>query len=206
MSTISRSYASWFKWSVFENSENNWSDSICARRHSIWKVTTKVLIISSQVSYYYFSCCIDYIAAAHIKADAIIHFGPTCFSQTMTSLPYLNIFEKHTLDIDKFKTDVIEINVSNNISVVLDTDYLYQIGKIMYINYIFVLKSILSDDFKKAFNGHDVSINGITDGNDYKNRIVIFVATDKRKLRNFAFTVNGKCININLNSLTSQNN
>ena len=30
----------------------------------------------------YAPCCVDDIAAQHIKADCIIHYGPACFSKT----------------------------------------------------------------------------------------------------------------------------
>ena len=45
----------------------------------------------------YGSCCIDEVAAEHVNADAIIHYGRACLSPT-THLPVLHIFTKQPLD------------------------------------------------------------------------------------------------------------
>ena len=47
----------------------------------------------------YGECCVDGIAAKHVGADSIIHFGDTCFSFTET-LPVLYIFTQCLLDVD----------------------------------------------------------------------------------------------------------
>lgn len=39
----------------------------------------------------YASCCVDAIAAAHVKADALVHFGLACFSPAPESLPVLHV-------------------------------------------------------------------------------------------------------------------
>lgn len=49
----------------------------------------------------YGSCCVDEIAAEHVKADAIVHFGHACLSSSKR-LPVLYIFEKKELNIDTF--------------------------------------------------------------------------------------------------------
>lgn len=84
------------------------------------------------------SCCIDYIAAAHINADAIIHFGPVCFSTNLGNIPHLNIFEKHNLQIGKLKHDLHELINSNEVVIVADTDYFHKFGiKLIYIYFLF---------------------------------------------------------------------
>ncbi|XP_076355069.1 diphthamide biosynthesis 2 isoform X1 [Tachypleus tridentatus] len=45
----------------------------------------------------YGSCCVDEVAAEHVSADAIIHFGHSCLSST-SRLPVLYIFGKQPLD------------------------------------------------------------------------------------------------------------
>lgn len=77
-----------------------------------------------------FSCCIDYIAAAHINADAIIHFGPVCFSKTSANVPYLNIYEKYDLDVEKLKASFQEKLHGENmgISILIDSGYIYRTG------------------------------------------------------------------------------
>nr|XP_022899702.1 2-(3-amino-3-carboxypropyl)histidine synthase subunit 2 [Onthophagus taurus] len=46
----------------------------------------------------YESCCVDYITAQHINADAIIHFGPRCSSEWTETIPCLCIYEKDDLN------------------------------------------------------------------------------------------------------------
>ena len=36
---------------------------------------------SVHVHVYIFSCCVDEVAAEHIDADAIIHYGPSCLTR-----------------------------------------------------------------------------------------------------------------------------
>ncbi|KAL1130670.1 hypothetical protein AAG570_011912 [Ranatra chinensis] len=50
---------------------------------------------------FFFSCCVDEVAAEHVKADAIIHYGHACLSP-VTRLPVLYVFPKATLDTTKF--------------------------------------------------------------------------------------------------------
>lgn len=94
------------------------------------------MIISTKITLNYFSCCIDYIAAAHINADAIIHFGPVCLSQSIGTIPYLNIFDKHDLNVDNFKIDVQDLVASFNVVIVIDTIYLHKFGKEINLNII----------------------------------------------------------------------
>ncbi|ESK91334.1 diphthamide biosynthesis [Moniliophthora roreri MCA 2997] len=47
----------------------------------------------------YGSCCVDEVAAQHVDADAMIHYGYACMSQTYR-LPVFYVFGKKNLDID----------------------------------------------------------------------------------------------------------
>lgn len=101
-------------------------------------------IIITKITLNYFSCCIDYIAAAHINADAIIHFGPVCFSQSIGTIPYLNIFDKHDLNIDKFHMDVQDLIACYEVVIVIDTIYLHKFGKEINIKMIPYLHMFLN--------------------------------------------------------------
>ncbi|CAG8645487.1 9803_t:CDS:10 [Paraglomus brasilianum] len=46
----------------------------------------------------YGSCCVDEIAAQHVNADFIVHYGRSCLSRT-TRLPVLYVFGKKTIDV-----------------------------------------------------------------------------------------------------------
>ncbi|KAJ3664629.1 hypothetical protein Zmor_000182 [Zophobas morio] len=80
----------------------------------------------------YESCCVDYVAANHVNADAIIHFGPVCFSKTSATIPYLNIYEKKWPDLDELHQTLTEThkNWDPNLVILLDTDFIHLQAKI----------------------------------------------------------------------------
>lgn len=45
----------------------------------------------------YGSCCVDEVAASHIDADAMIHFGPACLSR-ISRLPVFYVFPTRTFN------------------------------------------------------------------------------------------------------------
>jgi len=45
----------------------------------------------------YSACCVDEIAAEHVDADVVVHYGRSCLSPT-SRLPVLYVFTKHELD------------------------------------------------------------------------------------------------------------
>ena len=45
----------------------------------------------------YGSCCVDEVAAAHVAADAVVHYGHTCLSPT-ARVPALYVFPRHAID------------------------------------------------------------------------------------------------------------
>ncbi|XP_065082369.1 2-(3-amino-3-carboxypropyl)histidine synthase subunit 2-like [Ochlerotatus camptorhynchus] len=49
----------------------------------------------------YGSCCVDEIAAAHVGADAMIHFGHACLSRS-ARLPIKYVFFRGKLSVDRF--------------------------------------------------------------------------------------------------------
>ncbi|XP_078434777.1 diphthamide synthesis DPH2 family protein [Wolffia australiana] len=47
----------------------------------------------------YGSCCVDEVAASHVDADCVVHYGHACCSPTST-LPALFVFRKMPIDVD----------------------------------------------------------------------------------------------------------
>lgn len=72
----------------------------------------------------YGSCCVDEIAAEHVNADSIVHYGRACLSPT-ARLPVLYIFTINALElnpvIETFKTTF----PNKNEKIVLAADVLY---------------------------------------------------------------------------------
>jgi diphthamide biosynthesis protein 2 len=56
------------------------------------------LIILADTSYG--ACCVDEIAAEHVDADAVVHYGRACLSPT-SRLPVVYVFTKRQLDLSK---------------------------------------------------------------------------------------------------------
>ncbi|KAJ8984110.1 hypothetical protein NQ317_017319 [Molorchus minor] len=110
----------------------------------------------------YESCCIDYIAAAHINADAIIHFGPICFSKTSANIPYLSIYDKHELEIGKLIT-------KNQITILVDSPYIHRIDELL-------------SAFGSYSNVHIQTID--EDPLIIKSKLIVFIGDNKRKLIN----------------------
>lgn len=89
-----------------------------------------MLYLPFKYSIFICSCCIDYIAAAHVQGDAIVHFGPRCGSIALGSIPHLDIYDYHKLDSDALKEAVTSMfDNSMNISIILDNSYINLVGK-----------------------------------------------------------------------------
>ncbi|OMJ14199.1 Diphthamide biosynthesis protein 2 [Smittium culicis] len=61
------------------------------------------------------SCCVDEVAASHVNADLIVHYGNTCLSHT-SRIPVLYVYSNHHIDImdaaSKISTNIDSINPS----------------------------------------------------------------------------------------------
>lgn len=70
----------------------------------------------------YGECCVDEVAAEHIGADSVIHFGNACLTPTQR-LPVLYIFTDLPLNLAKFQATLAEKVAGENIAVVYDLQY-----------------------------------------------------------------------------------
>jgi len=61
----------------------------------------------------YGSCCVDEVAAEHMNADAIIHFGHSCLSPT-EKLPILYVFGKSLLCLDSLLQNMGTVVTAND--------------------------------------------------------------------------------------------
>ncbi|XP_066255722.1 2-(3-amino-3-carboxypropyl)histidine synthase subunit 2 [Euwallacea similis] len=123
----------------------------------------------------YESCCIDYVAAAHINADAIIHFGPICFSKSSENLPYLNVYEKKTISVTEL--DKVLAKEENEMLVLLDDEYIH--------SYDHICKAF-------AYKPNIVVMKIDDDLSDINNNTIVFVGRNKRKLMNISLSFKSK--------------
>ncbi|KAG7293888.1 hypothetical protein NEMBOFW57_003948 [Staphylotrichum longicolle] len=73
----------------------------------------------------YSSCCVDEIAAEHIDADVVVHYGRSCLSPT-SRLPVIYVFTHHNLDRDETLAAFEQQYPDKSAAVVLMADVTYQ--------------------------------------------------------------------------------
>ncbi|KAL4072116.1 diphthamide biosynthesis protein [Scleroderma citrinum] len=84
----------------------------------------------------YGSCCVDEVAAQHVNADLIVHYGHACLSQT-SRLPVIYVFGKKPIDAIACANHIADLIISKDLpcpsSVVIrhDVAYSYQAGEII---------------------------------------------------------------------------
>lgn len=80
----------------------------------------------------YSSCCVDEIAAEHVDADVVVHYGRSCLSPT-SRLPVIYVFTKHPLDETSaqaaFKADFPDIH--SKVIVMADVTYQHHVGSLV---------------------------------------------------------------------------
>lgn len=76
----------------------------------------------------YGSCCVDEIAAAHIDADAIIHFGHACLSK-VSRLPVHYVFPNFIIKPELLRDEIIQLDTSGGVLIFYDVGYFYSLGK-----------------------------------------------------------------------------
>ena len=86
---------------LYPNSQVFWVPNVFRSRDPIILIFRVAILGDTS----YGECCVDGIAAKHVGADSIIHFGDTCFSFTET-LPVLYIFTQCILDVDDLNCEI----------------------------------------------------------------------------------------------------
>jgi len=91
--------------------------------------TGKKVFVLADTSYG--SCCVDEVAAEHVEADLIIHYGRACLSQTRR-LPVLYVFGKWPVDVQScmeqfqqmFPDPEVSWRLPSNVCVFIPMSYL----------------------------------------------------------------------------------
>lgn len=87
----------------------------------------------------YGSCCVDEVAAEHVGADCIVHYGGTCLSPSRR-LPLMYVFERRPVDLRACAAAFKELHPDTQAQVVL----LYDVN---YAHAIPDLLALLSPDY-----------------------------------------------------------
>ncbi|XP_076840859.1 2-(3-amino-3-carboxypropyl)histidine synthase subunit 2 [Brachyhypopomus gauderio] len=98
------------------------------------KVKTYVLGDTS-----YGSCCVDEVAAEHVAAECVVHYGRSCLSPP-TRLPVMYVFGRRPIDVQRCAAIFKELfpNGGSHVVVLYDVTYSHAIDD---------LRSILNDDY-----------------------------------------------------------
>uniref|UniRef100_A0A8B9PQ55 2-(3-amino-3-carboxypropyl)histidine synthase subunit 2 n=1 Tax=Apteryx owenii TaxID=8824 RepID=A0A8B9PQ55_APTOW len=72
----------------------------------------------------YGSCCVDEVAAEHVGAEALVHYGPACLSPC-GKLPVLHIFGRQPLDVERCAEVFREFYPDRQSHVVVLSDVVY---------------------------------------------------------------------------------
>lgn len=85
------------------------------------------------------SCCVNEVAAEHINADGIIHFGHTCLRPTVR-LPVFYVFPKYSLDVTKCVSIIRQhcsaVESPFVLVLVFDVGYSHHMSKFFFINFV----------------------------------------------------------------------
>ena len=75
------------------------------------------------------SCCVDEVAAEHVGADCIVHYGTSCLSVSKR-LPLMYVFEKRPVDLEKCASAFRELypDTQSHIIILYDVNYAHAIG------------------------------------------------------------------------------
>ncbi|XP_072306664.1 2-(3-amino-3-carboxypropyl)histidine synthase subunit 2 [Eucyclogobius newberryi] len=76
----------------------------------------------------YGSCCVDEVAAEHVGADSIVHYGSSCLSPSKR-LPLMYVFEKRAIDVEKCAAAFKELypDSQSHILLLFDVNYVHAI-------------------------------------------------------------------------------
>ncbi|XP_077981448.1 2-(3-amino-3-carboxypropyl)histidine synthase subunit 2-like [Glandiceps talaboti] len=86
------------------------------------KQTTSQYYVLGDTSYG--SCCVDEVAAQHVSADCIIHYGKSCLSPTRR-LPVLYVFGQQDIDVEHCFSTFQQLFPDKDSDIVLMYDFVY---------------------------------------------------------------------------------
>ncbi|CCA66417.1 related to DPH2-diphtheria toxin resistance protein [Serendipita indica DSM 11827] len=79
----------------------------------------------------YGSCCVDEVAAQHVNADVVVHYGHACLSPT-TRLPAIYVYGKRPLDVHRVAScfkDTCGSDIPKNLAIQTDVSFNHLTGE-----------------------------------------------------------------------------
>ncbi|GAA6219424.1 diphthamide biosynthesis protein 2 [Lates japonicus] len=80
----------------------------------------------------YGSCCVDEVAAEHVGADCIVHYGRACLSPSKR-LPLMYVFERRPVDVEKCASAFRELypDTQSHIIILYDVNYVHAMNDLL---------------------------------------------------------------------------
>ncbi|XP_037311898.2 2-(3-amino-3-carboxypropyl)histidine synthase subunit 2 [Pungitius pungitius] len=77
----------------------------------------------------YGSCCVDEVAAEHVGANCIVHYGSACLSPSKR-LPLMYVFERRALDLEKCTAAFRDLHpdTQSHVVILYDVNYVHAIN------------------------------------------------------------------------------
>ncbi|KAL2808045.1 hypothetical protein BJX63DRAFT_424922 [Aspergillus granulosus] len=101
--------------------ENNLADSVSRLDVQDAEVAPKLYILADTS---YGTCCVDEVAAEHVDADVVVHYGRSCLSPT-ARLPVIYVFTRKPLPLDPLVKAFKETYSDPSTKVILAADVTY---------------------------------------------------------------------------------
>ncbi|XP_008560628.1 2-(3-amino-3-carboxypropyl)histidine synthase subunit 2 [Microplitis demolitor] len=149
------------------------------------------------------SCCVDEVAADHIKADGIIHFGHACLNPTI-KLPIFHVLPRCNIDIDIFIQSFCDyFDCDRNILFFYDVSYAHAIEsiwkKLKENNYNKIKLTLLNcksnvgftdkksddSDQKKVIIGRELLLND----DKFEDFVGFYLGDNNKTLASFALSI-----------------
>ncbi|PHH61699.1 hypothetical protein CDD81_8044 [Ophiocordyceps australis] len=73
----------------------------------------------------YSACCVDEVAAEHVDAEVVVHYGRTCLSPT-SRLPVIHVYTRHELDMEASLARITSAFPDKETKVVVMADLTFQ--------------------------------------------------------------------------------
>ncbi|XP_051960338.1 2-(3-amino-3-carboxypropyl)histidine synthase subunit 2-like [Xyrauchen texanus] len=167
----------------------------------------------------YGSCCVDEVAAEHVGADCIIHYGPSCLSPC-SRLPLLYVFGKRPIEIQQCATAFKELypDSQSHVIIVYDVTYSHAIGdlrKLLQDIYPNIVVSVLkANGAELVQDSHNLDLQDdrviikfgrqfcVNEGQSIDDYSMFYIGKEGLTLTNFMMTWN-HCVFSSFNPETS---
>jgi len=158
------------------------ASSVC---HAIQDQLGQEVFILGDTSYG--ECCVDEVAASHLAADGVIHFGHTCLTPSQ-NLPVLYVFTRKECDVVHLVEEVKEKwgEEGGRVLLLYDVEYQHILGKVEVEGVEIVIGQCDEDGEGLKKFGRRFKVKSL---NELDNYNVVYVGKGGSILLNFMFNL-----------------